>query len=528
MNQIRILDCTLRDGGYCNNWQFGRKNVSFIIDKLITANIDIIECGFLTEKATTDPNSTKFTSMQQLQELLPAECYGKQLVAMINYGDFAVDRLPPRDASTVEGIRVAFHKSDRKAAMGMCRQIREKGYKCYVQAMVSVCYTEEEFRELISQANELQPYAFYIVDSFGTMKRRELLRLFHMVDEHLDDGICVGFHSHNNLQLAYANAQALADLPSRHPLIIDASVYGMGRGAGNLNTELFAEHLNEDNGANYKLPPLLEIIDVTLNDFYSRNYWGYSLPNYLSAKHNLHPNYASYLDDKKTLTVEDMDRIFRLFDDAHRVEFNKGYISALYEQYMEQQGAAQQNSRREALCAKLYGKTILLIAPGKSAESEQDTIASYAASPGVVTICINSDQLFPHADFIFLSNLRRFRKMQSHSMQKTIVTSNIPTETAYLKVPYAELLNDCEPVRDNAGLMAIRLLIDLGVTSIRLAGFDGYTCATPEDNYAETAATLYTPRKVQIDMNRGLERMLKQYSSLAEIRFLTSPRNIHL
>lgn len=528
MNQVSILDCTLRDGGYCNNWQFGRDNTVFIIEKLIDANIDIIECGFITQNGSYNPDSTKFATPAHLSAVLPKERRGKQLVAMINYGDYPAEALPKCDASTVDGIRVAFHKSNMDAALEMCRVIQEKGYKCYVQAMVSMCYTDTEFLMLISEVNKLQPYAFYIVDSFGMMKRRDLLRLFHLVEPNLSTNICLGFHSHNNLQLAYANAQVLTDLPTRHRIIIDSSVYGMGRGAGNLNTELFAEYLNEYNGTHYKLPPLLEIIDVTLNDFYLRNYWGYSLPNYLSAKHNLHPNYASYLDDKKTLTVEDMDHIFHLFDDVHRVEFDKSYISGLYETYMEQRCAAQQNSRKEALCKLLYGKTVLLIAPGKSAETERAVISAYSACANVISVCINTDHLYPDSDFIFLSNLRRFRKMRTESLRRTIVTSNIPTDEAYLKVPYVDLLNDCEHVRDNAGLMAIHLLISMGVSCIRLAGFDGYACATPEDNYAEAAATLYTPRNIQEAMNRGMERMLKYYSKQANIEFLTTPRHIRL
>ena len=77
----------------------------------------------------------------------------------------------------------------------------------------------------------------------------------------------------------------------------------MGRGAGNLNTELFVQYLNDNADGNYDIKPLLSIIDEILNAFYQRNYWGYSLPNYLSAAHNAHPNYAGYLDDKKTLGI---------------------------------------------------------------------------------------------------------------------------------------------------------------------------------------------------------------------------------
>ena len=109
--------------------------------------------------------------------------------------------------------------------------------------MVSLSYTDEEFLDLIRRVNELEPYAFYIVDSFGMMKRKDLTRLFYLVEHNLNENIKIGFHSHNNMQLAYSNAQSLVDLHSDRELIIDASVYGMGRGAGNLNTELFVQYM---------------------------------------------------------------------------------------------------------------------------------------------------------------------------------------------------------------------------------------------------------------------------------------------
>ena len=92
-------------------------------------------------------------------------------------------------------------------------------------------YTDQEYLELIEKANQLRPYAFYLVDSFGTMKRKEMLRFFYPIEHNLAEGIQVGFHSHNNLQLAYANAQTLVELGSSRPLLIDASIQGMGRGA---------------------------------------------------------------------------------------------------------------------------------------------------------------------------------------------------------------------------------------------------------------------------------------------------------
>ena len=315
MNKVHILDCTLRDGGYCNQWRFGLENVKKITLGLVEANVEIIECGFITNKTAYDLMVTKYNTVEQVAKIIPEKRDGKIFVVMMNYGEYEIDDLPEYDGSSIEGIRVAFHKKDLDAALSLCQQIKEKGYKVFVQAMVSLCYTDEEFLAMIRRVNEIEPYAFYIVDSFGMMKGKDLTRLFYVVEHNLKNSIWIGFHSHNNMQLAYSNSQILVGMQTNRNLIVDSSIYGMGRGAGNLNTELFIGYLNENYEKTYLLKPLLTIIDEIINGIYQNSAWGYSLPNYISAKHNAHPNYAGFLDDKKTLTVEDMENIFQLMDE---------------------------------------------------------------------------------------------------------------------------------------------------------------------------------------------------------------------
>ena len=323
-----------RDGGYCNQWRFGFENARRITEGLTEAGIELVECGFITNQVTYDSDLTRFPSVEDAAKIIPENRGGTVFAAMINYGEYEIDELPPRGGASVDGIRVAFHKKDLLPALEFSRQVKEKGYLLFLQPMVSLNYSDQEFLDLIRCANEISPYAFYIVDSFGVMKRKDLMRLFYLAEHNLDQSVCLGFHSHNNLQLAHSNAQRLAAMPMRRKLILDSSVYGMGRGAGNLTTELIVDYLNENFDKRYILKPLLTLIDEILNEFYSRNHWGYSLPNYLSAVHNAHPNYAGYLDDKKTLTVEAMDEIFRLMDESKKASYDQQYIETLYSSYM--------------------------------------------------------------------------------------------------------------------------------------------------------------------------------------------------
>ena len=525
MRHIQALDCTLRDGGYCNDCCFGFENERKIVSGLMEANIDIIECGFFMNTVKYDRDHTRFTSLDQVAQIIPEKRDGKIFVMLADHGKFVPEDLPVCDGTSVDGLRVAFHKKDMIGGLEDCRIVKEKGYKVFIQAMVSVSYADEEFLDLIRRVNEIEPYAFYIVDSFGMMKKKDLTRLFYMVEHNLKDTIKIGFHSHNNMQLAYSNAQSLVRIQTNRDLIIDSSVYGMGRGAGNLNTELFVEYLNENADGQYVLKPLLTIIDEILNDFFQRNHWGYSLPNYLSAAHNAHPNYAGYLDDKKTLTVEDMNEIFDMMDEDKRLSYDKDYIEEVYLRYMAT-GRVQEAHMAE-LKDKLAEKKVLLIAPGKSSVDEMERIVEFAGKDDVISISVNFDYTCVETDFIFLSNLRRFRELGVDKRSKCIVTSNIPADNVYLQTKYRDLLTDIEAVKDNAGLMAIKFLMNYGVKEIYLAGFDGYAHDVSE-NYGDRQMAFITRNAVLDAMNEGMTAVMKRYSKDVDINFLTDEKHVRI
>lgn len=525
MNNIEILDCTLRDGGYCNQWNFGFENTKKIIKRLIEANIDIIECGFITNKVNYNMHVTKFENISQISAILPEKREKKIFVAMINYGEYDYKCLPDYDGTSIDGIRIAFHKKDVNKALAMCKEIKNKGYKVFIQGMVSLSYSDEEFLAMLKQVNVLEPFAFYIVDSFGEMKNNELIRLFYLVEHNLKKSIRIGFHSHNNLQLAYANAQSLTGIHSEHQMIIDSSIYGMGRGAGNLNTELFAQYINDYKYEKYQVKPLMSIIDEILDSFYQNNRWGYSLPNYLSASHHAHPNYAAYLDDKKTLTVENMATIFDMMDDDKKMSFDKAYIETLYLRFMAT-GRTQEEHKAE-LVKLLRDKKILLIAAGRSSVDEKEKVVNFSKGKNVITISINYEYPYADTDFVFLSNLRRYRELDTAIRKKCIVTSNIPADGVYLQTKYYDLLANDEIVKDNAGMMAIKFLTMLGVKCIYLAGLDGYSHDAKE-NFGDQSMSVIMKNAVLDATNESMRKTLREYENLIKINFLTTPKYVNL
>lgn len=249
------------------------------------------------------------------------------------------------------------------------------------------------------------------------------------------------------------------------------------------------------------------------------------MPNYISASHNAHPNYAGYLDAKKTLTFEDMNNIFDMMDEDKKVSYDKAYIEELYLKYQEKDRV--QEAHISEFTEKIQGKTILIIAPGQSSVAEREKIVECAKSEGVVTISINYDYDEHLTDFVFLSNLRRYRDLPAAKKSKSIVTSNIPAVDVYLQVRYKELLNQTETVKDNAGLMLIKFLADQGAKKVLIAGMDGYSPNTDE-NYADQKMNFFTEKEMAEKKNAGMIAVLREYQELIDIEMLTTPKFITL
>ena len=224
------------------------------------------------------------------------------------------------------------------------------------------------------------------------------------------------------------------------------------------------------------------------------------------------------------LINKNMNEIFDMMDEDKKVSYDKDYIEELYLRYMAT-GKSQEEHKAE-LIENLNGKTVLLIAPGKSSIEEKDEITSFL-NEDVVTVSVNYNYPLVDTDYIFLSNLRRFRELDVSNRGKCIVTSNIPADNVYLQTKYRDLLCDIDAVKDNAGLMAIKFFAQMGVKKIYLAGFDGYS-HDEKENYGESTMAFVTRTAVLDAMNQGMTEMLKKYRALVELNFLTKPHYVKI
>lgn len=522
MKQVSVLDCTLRDGGYINDFNFGKQVIQNIIDGLAKSSIDIIECGFLKTRAN-NPDKSLFSSIGVIKEYVGIKAKNSMYVAMIQYGAIGIGEIEEYDGTSIDGIRLTFHEHEIEPAFVLGEQLMKKGYKVFMQPVGTTSYEDDALISLIKRINELKPYAFYMVDTLGQMYKNDLLHMFYIVDHNLDQRIALGFHSHNNLQMSFANAQELTQTNTKRNLIIDSSVLGMGRGAGNLNTELLVQYLNVNRGLKYDVFKIMNIMDQYIKPLSMVYKWGYDAAYYLAAVTECHPNYASFLLNMQTLQIRDIGTILNGLNKDKRNLFDGQYIQSEYMKYMDH--TVDDSAVRAQLSDVIGDKKVLLLAPGKSLRNETDRINEIISSEKYIVVSINFAPLDIPVDFVFISNMKRFKntkEMPTVRGIKTIVTSNITSSSdEYLIVNYSSYLNEDTSIIDNAGMMCINLLIQIGVGDIMLAGFDGFSDNIKE-NFYEESLYLDVEQERLVRMNIAMTNKIKQLKKQINIKFFAS------
>lgn len=303
-----LLDCTLRDGGYVNNWEFDFSCARRIIRGLYSSGVDIIECGFMGKTPNTG-KTTVFNSLKEMQSIIEnkkSDCIYMVMMNTIDQDEFDI---PPYDEKSIDGIRLAFFKKEAIKAVEYAKELKEKGYLVSLQAMATYMYSEYELNRLIEHVNNIQPFSFALVDSFGTLYNDDVEKIYNTIDKNLSDDIVFGFHAHNNMQMAFSNAIHFIELGRKRKISVDASIYGMGRGAGNVATELIMEYMNRKYSTEYDVSKIIRVYEKELLPVYNRLHWGYSAQYFITAKADVNPAYGWYLNRKKIFDLETISNI---------------------------------------------------------------------------------------------------------------------------------------------------------------------------------------------------------------------------
>ena len=527
--RVKILDCTLRDGGYVNGWEFGHGVAVGMYKRLDEAGVDYIEVGFLDDRQDFNIHRTLMPNTEAINKIYGGIKKRNAIpVAMIDFGTCSLNSIGEADSTFIDGIRVIFKKERIDEALPFCIAIKEKGYKLFIQAISITAYSDMDLLKYVQKINKIKPYAFSIVDTYGLLNEKRLHRYFSIVDNNLDPEIKMGYHGHNNFQLAFSNTSKFLAMDTERELIGDASVYGMGKSAGNCASELLALHLNQYYSKNYVLSEILECVDTYMMPIYQKCYWGYRYDYYLAAMQRVHPTYVKDLLDKKTLSVSSINEILSTIPEPKKLLYDKHLSESLYLNYQNNK-INDEEVYDSVFAQQLKEKQIVILGPGKTLIDEASKIKEAINKEDTLVFSTNFLPDYHKVNFVFMSNAKRYGKLVDMIMDKDntkgvefIFTSNITPVDYKPKyvLNYESLLAKESECRDNSLLLLLNFLSKIGIKRVSLAGFDGYKL--DEANYYRKGYEMSSDNSLKVLRNEQMSDALSEINKNVKITFITS------
>jgi len=284
------LDCTIRDGGLMNDHQLDDKFVKAIYDTLVSAGIDYMEVGYKASKkifSTSQYGSWKYCNEDDLRKIIEKDKAIKiSVMADAERTDYHTDILP-KNKSVIDMIRVATYIHQIPAAIEIIKDAHGKGYETTVNIMAVSTVQENEIAEALEVLCKIPVNVIYLVDSFGSFYCEQIQNLMQMYQKHAKAaGKYVGIHTHNNQQLAYSNTITALIEGANY---LDATIDGMGRGAGNCALELLIGFLHNPK---FYIRPIIECLEKYVYPLKTKLNWGYQIPYMITGQLNQHPRAA--------------------------------------------------------------------------------------------------------------------------------------------------------------------------------------------------------------------------------------------
>ena len=515
---IRVLDATIRDGGLVNNFMFTDDFINALYRANVKAGIDYMEFGYKASKELFDVNKFgkwKFCDEAAIREIVGDNNSDMKISVMADVGrcDYKKDILP-REDSVIDMVRVATYVHQMPAAIEMIEDAKSKGYEVTCNIMAISNTQESDLNQALDMVAKSSADGIYIVDSYGALYPEQIRRTAEKYTEIAEaNGKFVGMHAHNNQQLAFANTIEAA---AQGVSLLDATMMGMGRGAGNTNTELVMQYMNRKFNSGYDIDIVLDLIDNYIDGFHNSYEWGYSIPYFLAGSHSAHVNNISYLSAKAGIASRDINFLLNRLDPVERKRYDYSLLEKTYLDY--QNTHCEDDSAIASLQNALSGKDILVLLPGHTIKTCQGQIQHFYKEKNPIVISVNLlTDCYP-IDFAYFSNKNRYqywRNEAAFNKCKKIVTSNVTTrkDDNLFIIDFLRLVKCGWEQLDNSGVLLLRLLDLMNVNSISIAGFDGYSHNSENPNYVEKAMEKTRNTLNAEEANKDIKSMLVDYKN---------------
>jgi len=321
-DQPKLLDCTLRDGGYYTNWNFDKQLVRDLINALDFAEVDIIELGYKSPKKGGLYRKCNDRFIWDVLDNVPP--VNASLAFMIDAKDFIKndevdyslleDTIHDASTSPFELCRLAIKIEEFKHAFTIGAYVKDKGYKLIINVMGISLLNDDDIAQL-GELADLELEALYFADSYGNLTPTDVRRL---VDKFLDFKIPVGVHTHDNLGLAFANCLEALNAGTTY---IDGTLLGMGRGVGNVKTEQLISFL-ESQDLWYKSKPVNKFVYKWMKPLQEKYQWGFTHNYLISGLNHIHPLYTQTLQSS-LLNPSEIENIIKGLDNPETFDITK-------------------------------------------------------------------------------------------------------------------------------------------------------------------------------------------------------------
>lgn len=286
--EIKVLDCTIRDGGLMNKWQFSKEFVKSVYDSCVAAGVDYMEIGYISSAdqfPRPEYGPWKFCAEDEVREIVGENNTGTKLSVMADIGRINFDDIRPKSESVIDLFRVACYDYQIDKAIELAHHVMDKGYEATINLMAVSKVSNRALDQVLEDVSQSRVGTFYLVDSFGSLYSEDIHNLMEKYTSALP-GKTIGFHGHNNTQLAFANTIECIRTGAN---MLDATMLGIGRGAGNCPLELLISFLKNPK---YKIEPILKCIQDYVNPLHKEIDWGYFIPYMITGSQNDHPRSA--------------------------------------------------------------------------------------------------------------------------------------------------------------------------------------------------------------------------------------------
>lgn len=535
---FEILDCTIRDGGYLNGWKFGKNLVREAYRSVSKAGVSVMEIGFRGTEKYFDRNKFglwRFSDEETIRETVKG-IDGAKIALMGDFGKISAEDFISRKDSLAEIVRVAVHKDNVGEAIDLLEKIKNKGYEVCLNAMGYSNYTPAERKKFISMLKKTDIDYVYVVDSYGSLFPNEIEGLLSPLLE--ISKIKVGFHPHNSLQMAFANTLE-AIRSGAH--IIDSTLYGIGRGAGNLPTEIIVLYMELLGNKKYNVIPILNCIDRYLLPMRKEIDWGYQLPYMLSGMYKCHPNYASGLIDYREYTIDEICKAMEIIQKKNPTGYNPEILKELIEdghigRLKGEKKSSQRPKGKKGKVSVPYvsrheGRDCLILANGPTLKEYRQNIDAFIAKVNPVILGANNLSGLFAPDYHAFNNKKRFMDyIDSVSPKSKVLLSEHFTKEMireytgrdYEKLYYNDILNSRFDIKAGAvqtncrtiSVLLIGVAIAMGAKRIFIAGMDGYLSHTQDGNllyYREKDEK--TDKDMIIERHMWCQRFLEEIES---------------